>query len=153
MLGGYSGGQLSIFACRGDVGPIKIPRQREDEQALFLRHFPTGYMAAENAQIRGCDTVAIWGCGPVGQFCYPVALMMGAGHVIAIGRSARTTGHAEAVGAETINFAKADVYEELMTRTERRALTVASTLWLRGRGQMAADAVLRQGQSRDLSCD
>ena len=70
MLGGYSGGQAEYLRVpMADVGPIKIPDSVTDEQALFLSDiFPTGYMAAENAQIEDGDTVAIWGCGPVGQF-------------------------------------------------------------------------------------
>jgi threonine dehydrogenase-like Zn-dependent dehydrogenase len=70
MLGGYSGGQAEYLRVpMADVGPIKIPDNLADEQALFLSDiFPTGYMAAENAQIEDGDTVAIWGCGPVGQF-------------------------------------------------------------------------------------
>ena len=70
MLGGYSGGQAEYLRVPlADVGPIKIPDGIPDEKALFLSDiFPTGYMAAENAQIEPGDTVAIWGCGPVGQF-------------------------------------------------------------------------------------
>jgi threonine dehydrogenase-like Zn-dependent dehydrogenase len=70
MLGGYSGGQAEYLRVpMADVGPIKIPDNVTDEQALFLSDiFPTGYMAAENAQIEDGDIVAIWGCGPVGQF-------------------------------------------------------------------------------------
>jgi threonine dehydrogenase-like Zn-dependent dehydrogenase len=86
MLGGYSGGQAEYLRVpMADVGPIKIPDSVTDEQALFLSDiFPTGYMAAENAQIQDGDTVAIWGCGPVGQFAIRSALMLGAGRVIAI---------------------------------------------------------------------
>jgi threonine dehydrogenase-like Zn-dependent dehydrogenase len=81
MLGGYAGGQAEYLRVpMADVGPIKIPDEVSDEQALFLSDiFPTGYMAAENAQIEDGDTVAIWGCGPVGQFAIRSALMMGAG--------------------------------------------------------------------------
>ena len=66
MLGGYSGGQAEYLRVpMADVGPIKVPDSVTDEQALFLSDiFPTGYMAAENAQIQDGDTVAIWGCGP-----------------------------------------------------------------------------------------
>lgn len=104
-----------------DIGPIKIPDSVTDEQALFLSDiFPTGYMAAENAQIRDGDTVAIWGCGPVGQFAIRSALMMGAGRVIAIDEVAERLAMAEAGGAETIDFTKVDVYYELMVRTKGR---------------------------------
>ena len=78
----------STSACRyADVGPIKIPDGLPDEKVLFLSDiFPTGYMAAENAEIEPGDTVAVWGCGPVGQFAIQSAWMLGAGRVIAIDR-------------------------------------------------------------------
>src|SRR5205085_2787209 len=67
MLGGFPGGQAEYLRVPfADVGPIKIPDGLRDEQVLFLSDiFPTGYMAAENAEIEPGDTVAIWGCGPV----------------------------------------------------------------------------------------
>jgi threonine dehydrogenase-like Zn-dependent dehydrogenase len=79
MLGGYSGGQAEYLRVpMADIGPIKIPDSVTDEQALFLSDiFPTGYMAAVNAQIEAGDTVAIWGCGPVGQFAIRSALLLG----------------------------------------------------------------------------
>src|SRR5690606_13563446 len=85
-LGGFSGGQAEyVRVPYADVGPVKVPETLSDEQALFLSDiFPTGYMAAENANIRPGDTVAIWGCGPVGQFAIKSAWMLGAGRVIAI---------------------------------------------------------------------
>ena len=99
----------------------KIPDELSDEQALFLSDiFPTGYMAAENAQIEDGDTVAIWGCGPVGQFAIRSAFMMGAGRVIAIDEVPERLAMAEAGGAETINFSETDVYDELMKRTDKR---------------------------------
>jgi threonine dehydrogenase-like Zn-dependent dehydrogenase len=65
--------------------PSRCPTSLSDEQALFLSDiFPTGYMAAENAQIKDGETVAMWRCGPVGQFAIRSALMLGAGRVIAI---------------------------------------------------------------------
>jgi threonine dehydrogenase-like Zn-dependent dehydrogenase len=86
MLGGIPGGQAQYLRVPyGDVGPIKISNGLTDEQVLFLSDiFPTGYMAAENAQIQPGDTVAVWGCGPVGQFAIKSAWMLGAGRVIAI---------------------------------------------------------------------
>jgi threonine dehydrogenase-like Zn-dependent dehydrogenase len=70
MTGGYAGGQAQMVRVPfADVGPVKIPEGLTDEQVLFLSDiFPTGYMAAENANIRPGDTVAVWGCGPVGLF-------------------------------------------------------------------------------------
>ena len=108
MLGGYAGGQAEYLRVpMADVGPIKIPDNVTDEQALFLSDiFPTGYMAAENAQIEDGDTVAIWGCGPVGQFAIRSAIMLGAGRVIAIDEVPERLAMAEAGGAETIDFSK-----------------------------------------------
>ena len=88
MMGGYAGGQAEYVRVPfADVGPLKVPPQLSDEQVLFLSDiFPTGYMAAENCNIQPGDTVAVWGCGPVGQFAIKSAWMLGAGRVIAIDR-------------------------------------------------------------------
>lgn len=88
--GGYAGGQAEYLRVpHADVGPIKIESGLPDEKVLFLSDiFPTGYMAAENAEIEPGDTVAIWGCGPVSQFAIRSAWMFGAGRVIAIDRVA-----------------------------------------------------------------
>ncbi len=88
MMGGYPGGQAEYVRVPfADVGPLKVPEELEDEQVLFLSDIlPTGYMAAENARIQRGDIVAVWGCGPVGQFAIQCALMMGAGRVIAMDR-------------------------------------------------------------------
>jgi threonine dehydrogenase-like Zn-dependent dehydrogenase len=88
MLGGYAGGQAQYVRVPfADIGPIKIPESVRDEQVLFLSDiFPTGYQAAENCHIQSGDIVAVWGCGPVGQFAVASALMLGAERVIAIDR-------------------------------------------------------------------
>lgn len=120
-LGGFSGGQAEyVRVPYADVGPIKVPETLSDEQALFLSDiFPTGYMAAENANIRPGDTVAIWGCGPVGQFAIKSAWMLGAGRVIAIDNVMERLQMAETQGkAETIRTTdRDDVYELLMEMT------------------------------------
>src|SRR5215216_2433558 len=103
MLGGFAGGQAEFLRVPfADVGPLKIPSELRDEQVLFLSDiFPTGYMAAENCQMEPGDTVAVWGCGPVGQFTIQSAWMLGAERVIAIDcvperlRMARQHGRAE----------------------------------------------------------
>jgi threonine dehydrogenase-like Zn-dependent dehydrogenase len=123
MLGGYSGGQAEYLRVPfADVGPIKVPDSLPDEQVLFLSDiFPTGYMAAENAQIEPGDTVAIWGCGPVAQFAIQSAWMFGAGRVIAIDRVPERLAMAEKYGrAETINFDKEKVYDRLQEMTGGR---------------------------------
>jgi threonine dehydrogenase-like Zn-dependent dehydrogenase len=123
MLGGFAGGQAEYLRVPfADVGPIKIPDGLRDEQVLFLSDiFPTGYMAAENAEIEPGDTVAIWGCGSVAQFAIQSAWMFGAGRVIAIDRVPERLAMAEEHGkAETINFDKDDVYDRLMELTGGR---------------------------------
>ena len=86
MMGGYAGGQAEYVRVPfADVGPIKIPEHLSDEQVLFLTDiFPTGWQAAENAGIQGGETVVVFGCGPVGQFCIKSAYLLGAERVIAI---------------------------------------------------------------------
>jgi threonine dehydrogenase-like Zn-dependent dehydrogenase len=123
MLGGFPGGQAEYLRVPfADVGPIKIPAGLRDEQVLFLSDiFPTGYMAAENAEIEPGDTVAVWGCGPVAQFVIQSAWMFGAGRVIAIDRvPERLRMAAEQGKAETINFDDQDVYDTLMEMTGGR---------------------------------
>jgi len=123
MLGGYQGGQAEYLRVPyADVGPIKIESGLSDEQVLFLSDiFPTGYMAAENAEIEPGETVAIWGCGPVAQFAIKSAWMLGAGRVIAIDRVAERLAMAATQGnAETIDYEKDDVYDRLMEMTNGR---------------------------------
>ena len=123
LLGGYPGGQAEYLRVpHAEVGPIKIESDLPDEKVLFLSDIlPTGYMAAENAEIEPGDTVAVWGCGPVGQMAIQSCWMLGAGRVIAIDRVSERLGMAETHGkAETINFDKEEVYERLNAMTEGR---------------------------------
>ncbi|WP_259371542.1 zinc-dependent alcohol dehydrogenase [Natronoarchaeum rubrum] len=123
MMGGYAGGQAEYLRVPyADVGPIKIDSDLSDEQVLFLSDiFPTGYMAAENAQIEENDTVAVWGCGPVGQFAIQSARMLGAERVVAIDRvPERLEMASEHADAETIDYADEDVYDRLMELTGGR---------------------------------
>ena len=93
-----------------DVGPLKIESDLPDEKVLFLSDiFPTGYMAAENAQIQENDTVAVWGCGPVGQFATASAFMLGAARVIAIDRLPERLEMARSIGAITVDYSEEDV--------------------------------------------
>jgi threonine dehydrogenase-like Zn-dependent dehydrogenase len=123
MMGGYAGGQAEYLRVPyADVGPVKVESDLPDEQVLFLSDvFPTGYMAAENADIEEGDTVAVWGCGPVGQFAIQSAWMLGAGRVVAIDRVPERLGMAREHGdAETIDFEEEDVYDRLMAMTGGR---------------------------------
>src|SRR5205814_6286120 len=107
MLGGYAGGQAQFARVPfADVGPLKIPDGLPDEKVVFLSDiFPTGYMAAENAQIEPGDTVAVWGCGPVAQFTIQSCWMFKAGRVIAIDTVPERLQMARQKGrAETIDF-------------------------------------------------
>jgi threonine dehydrogenase-like Zn-dependent dehydrogenase len=122
MLGGFAGGQAEYLRVPfADVGHVKVPDGLDDEQVLFLSDiFPTGYMAAENAQIEPGDTVAVWGCGPVGQFAIRSAFMLGAGRVIAIDNVPERLVMADKAGAEILNFDDLDVYDTLMEKTKGR---------------------------------
>jgi threonine dehydrogenase-like Zn-dependent dehydrogenase len=120
MLGGYAGGQAEYARVPfADIGPIKVPPHLTDEQVLFLSDiFPTGYMAAENCNIRPGDTVAVFGCGPVGQFAIKSAWMLGAGRVIAIDRQPeRLRMAAEHGKADTLNMDHTDVFHALKDMT------------------------------------
>jgi threonine dehydrogenase-like Zn-dependent dehydrogenase len=123
LTGGYAGGQAEYLRIPyADVGPITVPEGMDDEQVLFLSDiFPTGYMAAENAEIEEGDTVAIWGCGPVGQFAIQSAWMFGAGRVIAIDCVPERLEMARSLGkAETIDFERDDVGGTLFTMSQGR---------------------------------
>jgi threonine dehydrogenase-like Zn-dependent dehydrogenase len=123
LLGGYAGGQAEYARVPfADVGPIKIENGMDDEQVLFLSDiFPTGYMGAEMCDIEPGDTIAVWGCGPVGQFAIKSAFMLGAERVIAIDRYPhRLRMASEKGGAETINYEETNVLEALKEMTGGR---------------------------------
>ena len=111
MMGGYAGGQAQYVRVPfANIGPLKIENNLPDEKVLFLSDIlPTGYMAAENAQIQEGDTVAVWGCGPVGQFAIASAFMLGAGRVIAIDRLPERLELARSLGAVTVDYSEEDV--------------------------------------------
>ncbi|HET9538877.1 MAG TPA: zinc-binding dehydrogenase, partial [Mesorhizobium sp.] len=113
--GGYAGGQAEyVRVPYADVAPVKIANGLTDEQVLFLGDiFPTGWQAVMQCDIEPTDTVAIWGCGPVGQFCIRSAVMLGAQHVIAIDNVPERLSMAEAGGATIINFEEESVVERL----------------------------------------
>ncbi len=120
MYGGYPGGQAEYVRVPfADVGPLKVPASLSDEQVLFLSDiFPTGYMAAENCAIRPGDTIAVWGCGPVGQFAIKSAFLLGAERVIAIDRFPERLALAASEGkADVLNYMEVDVLEALREMT------------------------------------
>jgi threonine dehydrogenase-like Zn-dependent dehydrogenase len=111
MMGGYAGGQAQYVRVPfANIGPLKIENNLPDEKVLFLSDvLPTGFMAAENARIQEGDTVAVWGCGPVGQFAIASAFMLGAGRVIAIDRLPERLELARSLGAITVDYSEEDV--------------------------------------------
>jgi threonine dehydrogenase-like Zn-dependent dehydrogenase len=124
MLGGFAGGQAEFARVPfADVGPIKVPDGMPDEKVLFLSDiFPTGYMGAELCNIKGGEVIAVWGCGPVGQFAIASAKLLGAERVIAIDRLPyRLQLARERAGAtDTINYEEVSVLETLKELTGGR---------------------------------
>jgi threonine dehydrogenase-like Zn-dependent dehydrogenase len=121
IYGGYAGGQAEYARVPfADVGPLKIESDLLDEQVLFLSDiFPTGYMAAEVCNIQPAHAVAVWGCGPVGQFAIRSAYLLGARKVIAIDREPARLRLAEAGGAITVS-SEDDVHHRLRELTGGR---------------------------------
>jgi threonine dehydrogenase-like Zn-dependent dehydrogenase len=124
MLGGFAGGQAEYARVPfADVGPLKIPEDLADEKVLFLSDiFPTGYMAAEMCNIKRGDTIAVWGCGPVGQFAIASARLLGAEYIIAIDRFPyRLQMARERAAADvTINYEETNVLEAIKELTGGR---------------------------------
>ena len=123
LYGGYAGGQAELVRVPfADVGMESIPPQLSDEQVIFLGDiFPTGYQAAENCNIKKGDTVAVWGCGPVGLLAMKSATYLGAQKVIGIDKFPERLEMARVnCGAETLNYEESDVVEELHKMTGGR---------------------------------
>ncbi len=121
-FGGYPGGQAEfVRVAWADVNAFAVPHDMSDEQVLFLTDiFPTGYQAADQADIAPGDTVAVWGCGPVGWFAIQSALMLGAERVICIERIPERLERARKLGADTIDADREDVVETLKQVTGGR---------------------------------
>jgi threonine dehydrogenase-like Zn-dependent dehydrogenase len=124
LTGGFAGGQAEYVRVPfADVGPFKVPASLRDEQVLFLSDIlPTGYMGAEMCEITPDKVVAVWGCGPVGQFAIASARMLGAERVIGIDRFPyRLTMAKERAGAtDVINYEEVPVLEALKELTGGR---------------------------------
>ncbi len=121
-FGGYPGGQAEfVRVAWADVNAFAVPHDMSDEQVLFLTDiFPTGYQAADQADIEPGDTVAVWGCGPVGWFAIQSALLLGAERVICIERIPERLERARKLGADTIDADREDVVETLKQVTGGR---------------------------------
>ena len=119
LTGGYAGGQAELVRVPySDFGPLPIPDHLEDDQVLFLTDvLPTGWMAAENAEIENGDTVAVWGCGPVGLFAVQSAFIMGAHRVIAIDHHPTRLALAKKFGAEILDYREVNLHEALKEMT------------------------------------
>jgi threonine dehydrogenase-like Zn-dependent dehydrogenase len=122
LTGGFAGGQAQYARVPfADVGPLKIESDLRDEQVLFLSDIlPTGYMGAEMCDITPSDVVAVWGCGPVGQFAMDSARVLGAERVIGIDKEPYRLEMAGQAGYTTINFAENDVRSTLLELTGGR---------------------------------
>jgi threonine dehydrogenase-like Zn-dependent dehydrogenase len=123
LVGGFAGGQAQYARVPfADVGPIKIPGDLPDEKVLFLSDiYPTGYMAAEACNIKPGDTIAVWGCGPVGQFAMKSAQLLGAERIIGIDRFPyRLEMARRECEAQTIDYEDVDTHEALMEMTGGR---------------------------------
>lgn len=120
MTGGYAGGQAEYVRVPfADFGAFVVPDGYSDEQVLFLSDiFPTGYMAAENCDIKKGQTIAVWGCGPVGLFSIMSAFVLGAEKVIAVDTVKERMELARTLGAEVIDYKDGNVHEQILGLTK-----------------------------------
>ncbi len=150
LTGGYPGGQAQyVRVPYADVCPTVVPNGLSDEQVLFLTDiFPTGYQGAEFANIKAGDTVAVFGCGPVGQMVIRCAFLLGAGKVVAIDRVPERLRLAREAGAETVNFDEEEVYDRLNQLTAGRGPdSCIDAVGMEAHGSGAWDAVLDRGEA------
>ncbi|HLI85190.1 MAG TPA: zinc-dependent alcohol dehydrogenase [Bryobacteraceae bacterium] len=122
LFGGFAGGQAQYARVPfADMGAFPVPPELRDEQVLFLSdNLPAGYVAAENCNIQPGDTIAVWGCGAVGQFAIRGAYLLGAGRVIAIDDAPARLEMARSGGAEAVNSSETDLIERLKDLTAGR---------------------------------
>lgn len=123
LTGGYAGGQAEYARVPyADIGPLVVPTNLPDEKVLFLSDIlPTGYMAAEACDIKPGAVVAVWGCGPVGQFAIQSAFLLGAERVIAIDHYPERLAMAREISkAETLDFDEVDIVDALRQMTGGR---------------------------------
>jgi threonine dehydrogenase-like Zn-dependent dehydrogenase len=157
LTGGFAGGQAEFARVPfADVGPLKIDSGLSDEQVLFLSDIlPTGYMGAEMCDITPGDTIAVWGCGPVGLFAIQSARLLGAGRVIAIDRFKYRLDMAAGFGAEPVNYEEVDsVSETLIDMTAGRGPDACiDAVGLEAHGHGMAYAYDRVKQAMALESD
>lgn len=119
LTGGFNGLQAEKARVPlANVNLVRLPDEITDEQAIMLSDiFPTGYFGADNAEIDPGDTVAVFGCGPVGQFAIASAKLMDAGRIFAIDTIPSRLEMARAQGAECIDFNADDPVQALQELT------------------------------------
>src|SRR3954467_2298988 len=122
LTGGFAGGQAQYLRVPlAAVNCQVMPTDLDDHQIVFLSDIlPTGWMAAKHCNIRDDDTVAVWGCGPVGQFTVASAKLLGARQVVAIDNGRWVPERlqmAREQGAITIDNSVENVYERLLDIT------------------------------------
>jgi threonine dehydrogenase-like Zn-dependent dehydrogenase len=155
LTGGYAGGQAEyVRVPYADVGPIKVPDGLTDDQVLFLSDIlPTGYMAAEACDIKPGSVVAVWGCGPVGQFAIQSAYLLGAERVIAIDRFPERLRMAREVSkAITLDYEEVDISAALKEMTGGRgpdACIDAVGMEAHGMGMMGAYDRVKQAMMNE----
>ncbi len=122
LYGGFSGGQAQYLRVPyADVGPIKVPNGLDDERVLFLSDiFPTAYVGAEMCDIQQGQTIAVFGCGPVGQLAIRSAFLLGAQRVLAIDTVPERLELARKSGAETFDFRDDDLQDQIKQATRNQ---------------------------------
>jgi len=146
ITGGYAGGQAQrVRVPFADVGPMKIPADMSDEEVLFLSDIvPTGYQAAEMGGIRPVDTVAVFGCGPVGVLAQRSAWLLGAQRVIAMDYVEERLAFARSFArSETVDLRETrDIVSHLRTMTDGRGPDVCiDAVGLEAEGSLLHDVL------------
>ncbi|WP_413162440.1 zinc-dependent alcohol dehydrogenase [Capilliphycus salinus ALCB114379] len=137
-----------------NAGLVKLPEEVDDDQAILISDiFPTGYFGAELAEIVPGDTVAVFGCGPVGQFAIASAMLLNAGRVFAIDNIPERLEMARTQGAEVIDFNAEDPVEAIKRLTGGigvdRAIDAVGVDSKRPESGPAAESVAKKAQQYD----
>ena len=156
--GGFSGGQAQYLRVPyADVGPIKVPEGLTDEQVLFLSDiFPTAYVGAKMCEIKQGQTIAVFGCGPVGLLAIRSAFLLGAERVIAIDTVPARLALARAAGAETLDYESKDLQEQIKSLTAGKgpdAVIEAVGLESHGHGGVAEAVKTLTSQERSYALE
>ncbi len=119
MTGPFDGLQAELARIpNAPVNLFKLPDDVSDDQAILLSDiFPTGYFGAELADIKPGHSVAVFGCGPVGQFVIASAKMMKAGRIFAVDQIPDRLDIARSQGAEIVDFSKEDPVKKIQALT------------------------------------